>query len=263
MGDGNLATNEQIGDVFILVEPGKTFIVHRPEFAFHFDAVFGIVNETGMPTDVVQAISGNRVCFAEKLLPGEMVIGREASLQGAIKEKNRFAHSKLVGYSGFGSTYFTGEIKMDVSLVVLILVGAVIFFAGLAVLIGLASRGKTKRREIEHRERLRQIELGQPLRDATVAKFKALGLIGVGVPVCSMGMGTLATFFLVGMRSGREYSDRPALLIVIWVVCGLLALTSVQGVLSRIQNNKEQKKVEAKKESVEKNSPGSQSLSQG
>src|SRR5262245_52114725 len=73
-------------------------------------------------------------------------------------------------------------------------------FAGLALLIWVDARGKTKERELAHAERLKALELGQPLPDADVARARASasqawagGLTATAVAIGMAGAATGAT----------------------------------------------------------------------
>jgi hypothetical protein len=68
------------------------------------------------------------------------------------------------------------------------------------VVVWIDQRGKTRQREIEHTERMKSLELGRPLQDAPVARAKALGNIGVAVPVTAFVCALLATAALVAAK---------------------------------------------------------------
>ncbi len=110
-----------------------------------------------------------------------------------------------------------------------------VFFGGIAVLVWLDQRGKTQRRHLEHTERMRALELGRPLEDAEVARYKALGAIGVAVPIASMSAAMVGTSFVFVFQEA-EY--RYKALMVVWLVCGVLGLISFPAVIKRLQQPK-------------------------
>ena len=79
---------------------------------------------------------------------------------------------------------------------------------------------------------MRALELGRPLEDAEVARYKALGAIGVAVPIASMSAAMIGTSF-VFMFQEAEY--RYKALVVIWLVCGVMGLISFPAVIKRLK----------------------------
>lgn len=110
--------------------------------------------------------------------------------------------------------------------------GSVAFFGGIGFLMWLDARGKQKQRELEHTERMKALEMGQPLPDADIAQSNAvrarawaLGAIGVFVPFIMVCAAIVATVL------SHNYLDpivSPAMLLAIqctaWGVCGLVSL---------------------------------------
>ena len=96
---------------------------------------------------------------------------------------------------------------------------ALTLFGGIALCVWLDQRGKTKRRELEHVERLRALELGRPLEDAETARADALGSIGVSLGVTCFAAAAVATCFVLYLL---ESDLRVHLLLAIWVICGLV-----------------------------------------
>jgi hypothetical protein len=98
------------------------------------------------------------------------------------------------------------------------IVAMLVFFAGVCVCVWLDQRGKTRRREMDHVERMRAIELGRPLDDAEVARSQALGSIAVAVGISSFAAAVLATFVILTLMDADE---RLRILVVIWPLCAL------------------------------------------
>jgi hypothetical protein len=142
--------------------------------------------------------------------------------------------SDVVGL--FGQNY-AGEKRMPTDLILIVgnVIGISVFFGGIAVLVWLDQRGKTRRRELEHLERMRALELGRPLEDAEVARYKALGAIGVAVPIASLSAALVGTAFAFGFKE-PEY--RYKALVVIWLICGITGLISFPAVMKRLQKQK-------------------------
>jgi len=116
---------------------------------------------------------------------------------------------------------------MGVSAAVTLLV----FFGGIALLVLISSRSEAKERELAHTERMRALELGQPLPDAEVARARsdasrawARGLSAAAASLGMAGAAVGATALLVGRDEPRTLLP---LLSVIWGVCGLVALIAV------------------------------------
>ncbi|HEX4592497.1 MAG TPA: hypothetical protein VH120_21385 [Gemmataceae bacterium] len=103
------------------------------------------------------------------------------------------------------------------------------FFGGMVLLmilfatfaVWLDNKRGTRRRELDHVERMKAIECGYPLPDEDSARHKMLGAIGVIVPAASLTAAAWATQFILG----REDFIAPRwLLAVVWGVSGLVAL---------------------------------------
>jgi len=104
-------------------------------------------------------------------------------------------------------------------------------FGGIALLMLIDGRSKAKERELVHAERMRALELGQPLPDAEVARARsdasrawARGLSAAAASLGMAGAAVGATALLVGRDEPRTLLP---LLSVIWGVCGLVALIAV------------------------------------
>jgi hypothetical protein len=104
-------------------------------------------------------------------------------------------------------------------------------FGGIALLMLIDGRSKAKERELAHAERMRALELGQPLPDAEVARARsdssrawARGLSAAAASLGMAGAAVGATALLVGRDEPRTLLP---LLCVIWGVCGLVALIAV------------------------------------
>jgi len=98
---------------------------------------------------------------------------------------------------------------------------AVVLFAGVVLCVWLDQRGRTRRRELEHVERLRALDMGRPLDDAETGRTAALATIGVGVGVSSFAAAAFATCFVLYYL--LEGNASFLLLLVIWPVCALVA----------------------------------------
>ncbi|MBX9584845.1 MAG: hypothetical protein K2X87_31460 [Gemmataceae bacterium] len=117
-------------------------------------------------------------------------------------------------------------------LVVANVLGGAVMFGGIALCVRFDQRGKTRRRELEHAERMRAIELGRPLDDAEVARVKALGAVGVAAPIAAMSAAVVGSLFAYSIG---EPVWRFAALAVIWGVCGLVVLAAVPAVVARLK----------------------------
>jgi hypothetical protein len=100
---------------------------------------------------------------------------------------------------------------------------AIFFWGGIALCVRFDQQGKTRRRELEHIERIRAIELGRPLDDTVIARYRALGAVGVAVPIASLSAAAIGSCFALLLH---EPEWRFGLLAVVWVVCGAVCLTS-------------------------------------
>ncbi len=96
---------------------------------------------------------------------------------------------------------------------------ALTLFGGIALCVWLDQRGKTRRRELEHVERLRALELGRPFEDAETARADALGSIGVSLGVTCFVTAALATCVVLYLLDSEL---RVAVLLAIWLICGLV-----------------------------------------
>lgn len=110
--------------------------------------------------------------------------------------------------------------------------GAATFFGGIALCVRFDQQGKTRRRELEHAERMRAIELGRPPTDAAVARYQALGAIGVAVPIASLSAAAIGSCFALLFK---EPEWRFGALAVIWLVCGAVCLAVLPVVAARLR----------------------------
>lgn len=69
----------------------------------------------------------------------------------------------------------------DLAMIAANVLGLGALFGGIALCVRYDQQGKTRRRELEHAERMRALELGRPVEDAAVARYQALGAVGVAV----------------------------------------------------------------------------------
>jgi hypothetical protein len=109
--------------------------------------------------------------------------------------------------------------------------GTFAFFGGIGLIMWIDQKGKSRERELAHIERLKALELGQPLPDAAVARAqadasraRAAGATMILVPLGMAGMAVGVTP-LVFIFGGPNL--HLALLCVIWGVCGLVGLVGV------------------------------------
>lgn len=123
------------------------------------------------------------------------------------------------------------------ALVVANVLGGTVFFGGIALCVRFDQQGKTRRRELEHAERMRAIELGRPLDDAETARMKALGAVGVATPIASLSAAVVGSLFVYGIE---ESAWRFAALAVVWGVCGLVAVAAVPAVVARLKRRSDE-----------------------
>ena len=95
----------------------------------------------------------------------------------------------------------------------------VLVFAGIAI--WLENRRASRRRELEHVERMKAIESEYPLPDEDSSRHKILGGIGIVVPVGSLAVAAWSTQLILDKE---ELLAPRWLLTVIWGVAGLVAL---------------------------------------
>lgn len=113
----------------------------------------------------------------------------------------------------------------------------IVFFGGIALCVRFDQQGKTRRRELEHAERMRAIQLNQPLDYAALARYQALGAIGVVVPIITLTAATIGSCFAFVFR---EPQYQFGLLAIIWLVSGLICLATLPAVLDRLRERKNQ-----------------------
>jgi len=129
--------------------------------------------------------------------------------------------------------------------------GSISFFGGVGLLMWIDSRSKLKVRQLEHAERLKALECGQPLPDADIARAaaeqsrtRAAGFIGTVVPIVMAGVAIGGTAILCWYLS-EPVMERAFLPVVctIWGVCGLVSFivaVSCLGPLARPGEEKEE-----------------------
>jgi len=134
---------------------------------------------------------------------------------------------------------------MGVSAAVTLLV----FFGGIALLVLISSRSEAKERELAHTERMRALELGQPLPDAEVARARSdasrAWARGLSAAAASLGMAGAAIAATALVLPHAEPRSQVPLLCVIWGVCGLVALTAVSVGLASSRRRERPSKPEA------------------
>lgn len=107
-------------------------------------------------------------------------------------------------------------------------------FGGIALCVRFDQQGKTRRRELEHAERMRAIELGRSLDDAAVARYQALGAVGVAVPIASLSAAAIGSCFALQFQ---EPEARFWAVAVIWLVCGPVCLAVLPSVAARLHES--------------------------
>jgi hypothetical protein len=119
-------------------------------------------------------------------------------------------------------------------------VGVVAFFGCIAFYNWLEYRRKSAERETVHLERMKALELGQPLPDGEVAwaasdRVRAwmAGLMGILVPLLSAGAAVGATAIVLTLRQHSDIPFAPesplprVVLPVVWAVWGLVSVVTV------------------------------------
>jgi hypothetical protein len=101
-----------------------------------------------------------------------------------------------------------------------------VVFGGLAI--WLSVKSEDRKRELAHAERIRAIECGYTLPDAAVARNRAVGWIGAGVPAVSLAIAAWVTWVVLGpgTSSGSHW-----VLALVWSVCGVTASVCGLGAL--------------------------------
>lgn len=128
--------------------------------------------------------------------------------------------------------------------------GTFAIFGGIALLMWIDSRNKRHERDLKHAERLKALELGQPLPDVEVARAHAeqtrwvfLGLICFLVPIGLAGIAVGATALVLKLASPNIHLP---LLCVIWGVVGAVGVVAVTGGLQAMLGVKPHAEEEAK-----------------
>lgn len=96
--------------------------------------------------------------------------------------------------------------------------------------------GKTRRRELEHAERMAMIDKGLVPDDREVARLNAIGAIGVAVPISSFVSGAIAT---MGTLAFEDPTYQLVANVVIWSVVGLVCLITIYSIRRRLTETPE------------------------
>jgi hypothetical protein len=111
--------------------------------------------------------------------------------------------------------------------------GTFAFFAGVALCNWVDQRGKARQRDLEHTERMKALEVGQPLPDAEVARARAESVrsqsaaaVAICVPLVMVLAATFTT--IVGVTRPEGVWSYLPLLIVVWAVTGLVSVITVR-----------------------------------
>jgi hypothetical protein len=128
---------------------------------------------------------------------------------------------------------------VDSPIVLVIIFGGV--FGGMAIIVlptlWFHYRDEAQKREKAHAERMRSLEAGFPLPDAQIARYTALGWIGVGVPVAALAAALTATL-LLGLY--RESSDVALAIPAIWLCCLGICVVALRAAILRLRDGGEQ-----------------------
>jgi hypothetical protein len=103
------------------------------------------------------------------------------------------------------------------------------FFGGLAAVIYLDHLGKARRRQLEHTERMRALELGQPLDDVSLSRTRALMVIGIVVPLTALGAAVGGSAVALCLEPRYRF---PAWALI-WSICGAIVIVTMPIVLRR------------------------------
>jgi hypothetical protein len=133
--------------------------------------------------------------------------------------------------------------------------GIFAFFGGIALLVWVSQKGEAEKkkleherelqkRQLEHAERLKALEVGQPLPDADVARaqadqsrFRAAGLVAVLVPLAMAGAAIGSTPIILNHSWEGSFQG---VLYAVWGVCGLVSLVTVTNCIS-VLNRRDKK----------------------
>ncbi len=118
--------------------------------------------------------------------------------------------------------------------------GSIVFFGGIALITWIDQRGKTRRREIEHTERMKSIELGHNLPDAEVARAQAerarartavltATLVPLFMALAAVG-GTVVTLLWI-----EASGILIPVLCTLWGVCGVVCIVTVSVTMGTIE----------------------------
>lgn len=103
---------------------------------------------------------------------------------------------------------------------------------GIALCIRAGEQGRARRRELEHAERMRALELGRPIDNASAERHRALGAVGVVVPIFTM---LAVAAVCMEARRFEEPGLRFGALAVVWLVGGVVCLYSTWAVTTGLQ----------------------------
>jgi hypothetical protein len=119
-------------------------------------------------------------------------------------------------------------------------ISAVAFFAFLSIAVWFDYRKKKDEQNAAHLERMKALELGQPLLDAEIARAKAYasaawaaGLIGLLIPIVVISLTVVGTIVAVMYHNPWQNIVPP--LIVAWSIAGVVMLVAVLRSLGVIQ----------------------------
>src|SRR4051812_40306982 len=138
--------------------------------------------------------------------------------------------------------------------------GAFALFGGIALMMWIDARNKQHERELKHTERIKALEMGQPLPDLAVASARAaqirtvlLGLVCFLVPVGLAGIAVGATALVLFCAAPGIHLP---VLCVIWGVVGLVSLVTIPSALQALGGTKvddsEEEEAEKRKDTADK-----------
>ena len=107
-------------------------------------------------------------------------------------------------------------------------------FGGIVLCVRYDQRGRSRRRELEHAERMRALELDRPLEDAATARYKALGAVGVAVPIASLSAAVIGSCFAF------VFKDPPmqfATFAVTWASAAAVCVAVLPAVVARLRES--------------------------
>jgi hypothetical protein len=108
-----------------------------------------------------------------------------------------------------------------------------IFIGGIVLCVRYDHQGKIRHRELEHVERMKSIEQGLSLaEDPRAVRSRALGAIGVVLPIASLSAAILGSCFALSVKGTTESVTALGL---IWGFCASICWVGLPLVLERLR----------------------------